>query len=119
MNSKGSCALVNSENDLGEILKARDSVIALFYASWCPFCQKFLPTFLKNAEGEGRYFIRVQDDQETLADSYSVKIYPTVLYFEKGVVSKRLDGIPGVGLQEKHLVEFVRSCPSPSLTSET
>jgi thioredoxin 1 len=118
MNSKDPCTLVNNENDLGKILKTKESVIALFYASWCPFCKKFLPTFLKNAEGERRYFIGIQDDQETMADNYSVKIYPTVLYFEKGVVSKRLDGIPGVGLQEKHLVEFVRSCPLPSLSAE-
>jgi thioredoxin 1 len=119
MNSKDPCAMVNNENDLGKMLKAKESVIALFYASWCPFCKKFLPIFIKNAEEERRYFLSVQDDQETIADKYSVKIYPTVLYFEKGVVSKRLDGIPGVGLQEKHLVEFVRSCPLPSFLSET
>lgn len=113
MNSKEQCALVNNENDLGEILRAKESVIALFYASWCPFCKKFLPIFMRNAEGEGRHFLGVQDDQESIADKYSVKIYPTVLFIEKGVVSKRLDGIPGVGLQEKHLVEFVRSCPLP------
>jgi thioredoxin 1 len=119
MNSKERCALVNNENDLSEILKAKESVIALFYASWCPFCKKFLPIFMRNAEGEGRHFLGVQDDQETIADKYSVKIYPTVLFIEKGVVSKRLDGIPGVGLQEKHLVEFVRSCPLSSFSSQT
>ena len=113
MNSKDQCALVNNENDLGEILKDKESVIALFYASWCPFCKKFLPIFMRNAGGEGRHFLGVQDDQENIADKYSVNIYPTVLFIEKGVVSKRLNGIPGVGLQEKHLVEFVRSCPLP------
>jgi len=113
MNSKEPCDQVNNEKDLGEILKTKENVIALFYASWCPFCKKFLPIFMRNAEGERRNFLRVQDDDETLADKYSVKIYPTVLFIEKGVVSKRLDGIPGVGLQEKHLVEFVRSCPLP------
>jgi thioredoxin 1 len=121
MNSKEKeqCALVDNENDLGEILKIKESVIALFYASWCPFCKKFLPIFMTNAEGKGQHFLRVQDDEETLADKYSVKIYPTVLFIEKGVVSKRLDGIPGVGLQEKHLVEFVRSCPLPPGSSKT
>jgi thioredoxin 1 len=113
MNSKEQCALVDNENDLSEMLRAKESVIALFYASWCPYCKKFLPIFMRNAEAEGRHFLGVQDDQESIADKYSVKIYPTVLFIEKGVVSKRLDGIPGVGLQEKHLVEFVRSCPLP------
>lgn len=118
MNSKDQCALVNNENDLGEILTAKESVIALFYTSWCPFCKKFLPIFIRNAEGKGRHFLSVQDDQETIADKYSVTIYPTVLFFKNGVVSKRLDGMPGVGLQEKQLTEFVHSCPLPSFSSE-
>jgi thiol-disulfide isomerase/thioredoxin len=100
MKSKEPCALVNNEKDLDEILRTKESVIAVFYASWCPFCKKFLPIFMRNAEGERRDFLSVQDDEETLADKYSVKIFP-----------KRLDGIPGVGLQEKQLAEFVRSCP--------
>ena len=111
MISKEPCALVNNEKDLDEMLRTKERVIALFYASWCPFCKKFLPIFMRSAEGERRDFLSVQDDEETLADRYSVKIFPTVLYFEKGIVSKRLDGIPGVGLQEQHLAEFVRSCP--------
>jgi hypothetical protein len=40
-----------------------------------------------------------------------VKIYPTMLFFENGVVSKRLDGVLGIGLDEKQLVEFISSCP--------
>ena len=105
------CALVNNNHDLIEKLRATDRVIALFYASWCPFCVKFLPIFKKHAEGEGRHFVIVQDDQETIADQYSVKVYPTVLFFENGVVSKRLDGILRVGLDEKQMVEFVSLCP--------
>jgi hypothetical protein len=35
-----------------------------------------------------------------------------VLFFENGVVSKRLDGVPGVGLDEKKLMEFVGLCPT-------
>lgn len=60
---------------------------------------------------EGQHFIMVQDDQETIADTYSVKIYPTVLFFKKGVISKRLDGVGGVGLDEEQLIEFVNLCP--------
>ena len=111
MSANVKCALVNNNHDLIEILRAADRVIALFYASWCPFCVRFLPIFKKHAEGEGRHFVSVQDDQETIADQYSVKVYPTVLFFEKGVVSKRLDGVSGIGLDEKQLVEFVGLCP--------
>jgi thioredoxin 1 len=106
-----SAALVNNNHDLIEILRATNRVIAIFHASWCPFCVTFLPIFNKHAEGEGRRFISVQDDQETIADHYSVKVYPTVLFFENGVVSKRLDGVLGIGLDEKQLAEFINLCP--------
>jgi thioredoxin 1 len=111
MSAKVTCAVVNNNHDLIEILRATDRVIALFYASWCPFCARFLPIFKKHTEAEGQRFVMVQDDQETIADQYSVEAYPTVLFFENGVVSKRLDGVPGVGLNEKQLAEFVSTCP--------
>jgi thioredoxin 1 len=111
MSASGQCAFVNNSHDLIEILRATNRAVALFYASWCPFCARFLPIFKKHAKGEGRHFVSVQDDQETIADQYSVKVFPTVLFFENGVVSKRLDGISGVGLDEKQLAEFINLCP--------
>ena len=113
MSASVTCALVNNDHDLGEILKTKDRVIALFYASWCPFCVEFLPLFKKYAKKKGHHFVIVQDDQESIADQYSVKVYPTVIFFEDGVVSKRLDGVLRVGLDEKQLVEFVNLCPTP------
>lgn len=108
MNEK--CILVNNEQDLNKVLKNKNKVVALVYASWCPFCRNFLPVFEKYVSGEGFDFVRVQDDQESIGDRYSVDIFPTVLYFEKGKVAKRLDGQPGVGLSEKQLADFVTSC---------
>ena len=110
MNANDQCASVKNEDDLREILKTKDHVIALFHASWCPFCMRFMPIFKKTAEKEKRNFVMVQDDQETIADQYSIKAYPTVIFFKDGVVSKRLDGVPSVGLNEKQLVEFVYQC---------
>ncbi|HDS05608.1 MAG TPA: thioredoxin [Deltaproteobacteria bacterium] len=101
---------ISSEEGLKNILKTGDRIIALVYASWCPFCRNFLPVFEKYVSGEGFDFVRVQDDQESIGDKYSVDIFPTVLYFEKGKVAKRLDGEPGVGLSEKQLADFVTSC---------
>ena len=57
--------------------------------------------------------MRIQDDRESVGDKYSVDVFPTVLFFEKGAVSKRLDGEPGMGLSEKQLADFVKSCPLP------
>jgi Thiol-disulfide isomerase and thioredoxins len=113
MNSDDKCVLVGNENDLNKILKTKDRVIALVYASWCPFCRRFLPIFQQYAQEERRHFLRIQDDRESVGDKYSVDVFPTVLFFEKGTVSKRLDGEPGVGLSEKQLADFVKSCPLP------
>ena len=108
--SANKCAMVDNQTDLDQALKQADKVIALVYASWCPFCSRFLPVFKKQAEGRERNFLLVQDDEETIGDKYSIRIFPTVLFFEKGVLSQRLDGIAGAGLQEKQLVEFINSC---------
>jgi len=108
MNEK--CSLVSNDQDLNKILKNKDKVIALVYASWCPFCRNFLPIFEKYVLDEEFDFVRVQDDQEIIGDKYFVDIFPTVLYFEQGKIIKRLDGESGVGLSEKQLADFVASC---------
>ncbi|MBN2438482.1 MAG: thioredoxin [Deltaproteobacteria bacterium] len=107
MGANASCSLVDNVHDLKEILRVEDSVIALFYASWCPFSQRFLPIFQKHVGKEGRHFVMVQNDQESMADQYSLKVYPTVLFFEKGIVLKRLDGVLGFGLEEKQFIEWM------------
>ena len=92
------------------MLKSKDSVIVLFYASWCPFSQEFLPIFEKFAQGKTQSCVRVKiDDKASLCEKYSVEVVPTVLLFEKGVVAKRLDGRPGVGLKEKQLTDLTDS----------
>jgi thioredoxin 1 len=108
MNSGDKIVLIDNEHDLDKILKTNDRVIALVYASWCPFCRKFLPIFQQYAQKEQQYFLCVQDDGKSIGDKYSIDVFPTVLFFEKGSISQRLDGEPGVGLSEKQLVDFVR-----------
>ena len=112
MDTKHNCSLVDCKPDLDAALQANERVIALFYASWCPFCVKFLPIFQKTAAKERRTFLIVQDDQESLADLYSIEVYPTVLYLEKGNVVKRLQGALGMGLQETQLAAFVSALPA-------
>ena len=108
MNSSDKIVLIDNEHDLDKLLKANDKVIALVYVSWCPFCRKFLPIFQQYAREEQQFFLCVQDDEERIGGKYSIDIFPTVLFFEKGSIAKRLDGERGAGLSEKQLVEFVR-----------
>lgn len=100
---------INNESDLEQILQNKNRMFVLLYATWCPFCIRFLPIFKRCSEGKGQNFLLVQDNQEIMADKYSVEVVPTVLFFENGVVAKRLDGLLGVGLNEKQLSEFIEA----------
>jgi len=102
--------LIDVEYGLDDILKAKDRVFVVFYASWCPFSQKFLPTFEKYAQSKEQSCLRVKiDDKASLCEKYSVEGVPTVIFFENGKVTKRLDGAPGEGLTEKQLKDLIRS----------
>jgi thioredoxin 1 len=95
------------EYRLEDTLKSKDRVIILFYASWCPFSQRFLPVFEKFSQDKTGTCLRVvTDDKASLCEKYFVDVVPTVLVFEKGKVVKRLDGTLGVGLKEKQLADL-------------
>jgi len=96
---------------LDHMLKSKDKIFILFYASWCPFSQSFLPMFEKFAEDKTQSCIRVKtDDKATLCEEYSIDVVPTVIFFKNGKVARRLDGLPGVGLDEKQLIDFAGKC---------
>ena len=93
---------VSSIRDLESRLKKNKRVLALFYASWCPFCRSFLPVFnhsLKQCLGLILY-VKVDDYDSPLWDEYSVEAVPTVIFFQEGKICRRLDGRLGYGLNE-------------------
>jgi thioredoxin 1 len=94
----------DKQPDFEETLKTKKKLFALFYASWCPFSRKFLPIYEKCTMNSPIPCLRVMvDNREDLSEKYSIETYPTVILFENGEVSKRLDGEPGAGLEEKQL----------------
>ena len=99
---------IDVEFELEDTVKNKKKVFVLFYASWCPFSQRFLPIFEKYAENSTQDCIRVKtDDKAKLCEKYSVDIVPTVLFFELGAVTKRLDGEPSAGLSEQQLKKLL------------
>jgi thiol-disulfide isomerase/thioredoxin len=102
---------IDVKYNLEEALETKPKVFVLFYSSWCPFSQKFLPIFEKYAQNNPQTCLRVKiDNKVKLCEKYAVDVVPTVLLFEKGVVTKRLDGAPGAGLNEKQLNKLVNGC---------
>ena len=110
MGENESCASVDNLRDLEQALKEKDRVIAMVYASWCPYCRRVLPVFERQASAARQNLLLVADDEEHVADLYGIDVVPTLLLFEKGQVVKRLDGQPGMGLNDKQIAGFLQSC---------
>jgi thioredoxin len=97
---------VDNKQDLDNQLETNEKVLALFYASWCPYCMRFVPFFNKkivNFDFGSVIHVLLDDYDNPLWDDYSIEAVPTLIFFEKGKVSGRLDGKSGVGLSEKQL----------------
>lgn len=97
---------VDTKEDLDKELHKNGKVLVLFYASWCPFCTRFVPVFDKkvvNLKVGSVIHVVLDDYDNPLWDEYEVEAVPTVIFFEQGKVSRRLDGRFGVGLNEKQL----------------
>jgi thiol-disulfide isomerase/thioredoxin len=100
----------SAEENVEDVLKVKDKAFVLFYASWCPYSQKFLPVFKEYANtNPDECMSVVVDDKPDLCDKYAIEYYPTVLLLKKGQVHKRLDAIPGAGLTKKQLAKFTEN----------
>ncbi len=111
MKNQEKCILIESEEELEKIIQSNDTCFILFYAEWCPFSQRFLPIFERCAKDTTHRCYRMKiDEYPHLCDRYSVDVYPTIVFFEKGKVVERLDGIHGIGLNEKQFQELIKVC---------
>ncbi len=92
---------------LKTFLKSKEKAFVLFYASWCPFSQRFLPIFEEYSKNNPQECMSVViDDKPDLCEKYEIDYYPSVLLFKNGSIEKRLDATPGLGLTKKQLHEL-------------
>ncbi len=85
-------------------------VIALFYESYYPFCRRFLPVFYNYAQQVNSatfMSISMDDYDNPLWEEYNILAVPSVIFFENGKVSKRLDCALGVGLSEEQFCSWL------------
>jgi len=96
-----------TEENTDVALETKDKAYVLFYATWCPFSQRFLPIFTEYAKASPDECMSIPIDfKPELCDKYGIEYYPTVLLFKEGKVAKRLDAEPGIGLNKDQLVKF-------------
>jgi len=101
---------VDNKKDLDNELKRNKRVLALFYASWCPYCRSFVPFFESKTAGfdSSKVLHVILDDYDNpLWDDFDIGAVPTVILLKDGKVYSRLDGRFGVGLSEKQLVAWL------------
>ncbi|MGD0450104.1 MAG: protein disulfide isomerase family protein [Candidatus Bathyarchaeia archaeon] len=90
-----------------EKIVEKDKAFVLFYATWCPFSQRFLPIFEDYSKSNPKERLSVIVDEEPdVCGEYAIEYYPTVIMFKKGKVHKRLDTELGVGLSKKQLKDL-------------
>jgi len=100
--------VIKTEREFADLLGSGKKIFVLFYASWCPYCSEFRPVYEKHAT-DGSFYRVESDNLGSLEERYSIDVVPTVLCFENDDVSCRLDGVPGKGLSEKQLVNFINA----------
>jgi thioredoxin-like negative regulator of GroEL len=101
---------IDKKRDLDNCLRQRKRVLALFCASWCPFCQTFFHVFDKrvvNNDFDEVVCVYIDDNANPLWEEYFVESVPTVILFRQGRVFRRLDGELGRGLSEKQLENWL------------
>ncbi len=98
------------KSNFHEHIKNNENAYVLFYATWCPFSQRFLPVFEEYSKTNPKECLSVIVDEEPeLCEEYSIEYYPTVINFKKGKVHKRLDAEPGIGLNKKQLKDLTEA----------
>jgi thioredoxin 1 len=101
---------VSDKEELQSLLKDKKGFLALFYASWCPYCTSFRLTFEKWVVKEGfdhGIYVNLDDYENPLWAEYSIDAVPTVIFFNCGKATLRLDGQLGRGLNEIRFRQFL------------
>lgn len=92
-----------------EKLANADWVMAEFYATWCPHCQRMRPVVeeFKKAMKGIIDVVQVDVDQESdLADFYTIEVTPTFILFRKREQLWRQSGELSLDRLEKAVKEF-------------
>jgi thioredoxin 1 len=96
-------------NDIDSLLFSKKKALVMFYADWCPFCQRFKPIFESANDNESAirgytfYESKINDDDNPLWDRFVISAVPTLLAIDNGKIISRKDAKTGVGLRQSDL----------------
>ena len=99
---------VTPEEFDSKVLKSDKKTVVLFYATWCPYCSNFKPTFesakIENASKLGSI---IDEDENPLWDRFNIQAVPTMLVFQNGKIISRKDAKKHVGLTKSDMDSIV------------
>ena len=101
-------------NQFDSLLSSGEKALVMFYADWCPFCQRFKQVFESAittrsvSNGYKFYESKVNDDDNPLWDRFSISAVPTLIAFDKGKIILRRDAKIGVGLDGSDLDSILK-----------
>lgn len=78
--------------------------VVLFYATWCPYCANFKPTFeAAKIEKAAKFGAIIDEDENPLWDRFNIQAVPTMIVFENGKIVSRKDAKKSVGLTKSDM----------------
>lgn len=99
---------VTPEEFDSKVLKSDKKTLVLFYATWCPYCANFKPTFESAKISSGTKIGSIIDEDENpLWDRFNISAVPTMIVFQNGKIISRRDAKKHVGLTKSDMDSIV------------
>ena len=99
---------VTSDEFDSKILKSDKKTVVLFYATWCPYCANFKPTFESaKIETSSKFGSIIDEDENPLWDRFDIQVVPTMVVFQNGKIISRKDAKKHVGLTKSDMDSLV------------
>ena len=95
---EASNVLTLTDSTIDQALKDHAYILVEFYAPWCGHCKRLAPEYERAAnllkeKGSAAVVAKVDTTVEKAAGaSYSIRGYPTLLYFENGQMVEKYSG---------------------------
>lgn len=100
-----------------QVLESSQPIVVYFWAPWCKLCLNIQPLLLQ-FQSENPELLKIvsvnADENFKLVNTYRLKMLPTLLIFDRGVVIHRIEGFHGREELYRTL-EKVSACLSPTL----
>lgn len=91
--------------ELQEALDEGRSLLVVYYADWCGFSRAFLPTFEDRADElpVPVAAANISSPQDPRWAKHAIRTVPSMVLYEDGQETERVDGHPGRGLKSEDI----------------